>query len=43
VHQRIDFKKPYDAVSSEVLYNTRNELGIPMKLVRLIKMWLKET
>jgi hypothetical protein len=37
-HQLIDLKKPYDSVRREVLYNTLNELGIPMKLVRLIKM-----
>ena len=32
----IDFKKAYDSVSREILYN------IPMKLVRLIKMYLTE-
>jgi hypothetical protein len=36
VHQLfIDFKKAYDSVS--------REFGIPMKLVRLIKMCLNET
>jgi len=36
----IDFMKPYDSVRREVLYN---EFGIPMKLVRPIKMCLIET
>ncbi|PNF34567.1 hypothetical protein B7P43_G10641 [Cryptotermes secundus] len=44
VHQLfIDFKKAYDSVMKEVLYNILIELGIPMKLVRLIKMCLNET
>jgi hypothetical protein len=43
VHQLfIDFKKAYDLVRREVLYNIRIEFGIPMKLVRLIKMYPKE-
>jgi len=43
VHQLfIDFKKAYDSVKREVLYNL-TEFGIPMKLVRLIKMCLRET
>ena len=33
----------YDSVRSEVLYNILIEFGIPMKLVRLIKMCLTET
>jgi len=38
VHQLfIDFKKAYDR--REVLYNILIEFGIPMKLVRLIKMF----
>jgi hypothetical protein len=33
----IDFKKAYDSVRREILYNILIEFGIPMKLVRLIK------
>ena len=44
VHQLfIDFRKAYDSVRREVLYNIHIECGIPMKLVRLIKMCLNET
>ena len=39
----MDFKKAYDSVRSEVLYNILIEFCIPMKLVRLIKMCLNET
>ena len=43
VHQLfIDFKKAYDSVRREVLYNILIDFGIPMKLVRLIKMCLNE-
>jgi hypothetical protein len=35
--------KVYDSVRKEVLYYIRIEFGIPMKLVRLIKMCLNET
>ena len=39
VHQLFnDFKKAYDSVRMEVLYNILTEFGIPMKLVRPIKM-----
>jgi hypothetical protein len=44
VHQLfIDFKKAYDSLRSEVLYNILIEFGVPMKLVRLAKMCLNET
>jgi hypothetical protein len=44
VHQLfIDFKKAYDWVRREVLYIIQLEFGIPVKLVRLIKMCLNET
>jgi hypothetical protein len=44
VHQLfIDFKKAYDSVRREVLYNILIEFGIPMKSVRLIKMYSNET
>jgi hypothetical protein len=43
VHQLfIDFKKAYDTVRREVLCNILTEFGVPMKLVRLIKMCLNE-
>jgi hypothetical protein len=44
VHQLfIDFKKAYDSVKREVLYNILLEFGIPKKLVSVIKMCLNET
>ena len=44
VHQLfIDFRKAYDSVRREVLYNILIEFGIPKNLVRLIKMCLTET
>jgi hypothetical protein len=39
----IDFRKAYDSVRREVLYNILIEFGIPMKLVRPIKVGLKES
>jgi hypothetical protein len=44
VHQLfIVFKKAYESVRRKVLYNTLIDLGVPIKLVRLIKMCLNET
>jgi len=44
VHQLfIDFKKACGSVRREVLYKILIEFGIPMELVRLIKMCLNET
>ena len=44
VHQRfIDFKTSYDSIRREVLHSILIEFGIPMKMVRLINMCLKET
>jgi hypothetical protein len=37
-----DFKIAHDAMRREVLYNILIEFGMPMKLVRLIKMCLNE-
>jgi len=37
------FKKAYDSVRREALYNILIEFGIPKKLVRLIKICLAET
>jgi hypothetical protein len=39
----LDFKKACVSVRREVLYNILIEFGIPLKLVRLIKMCLNET
>ena len=39
----IDFKKACDSVRRELMYNILIGFGIPMKLVRLIKMCLTET
>jgi hypothetical protein len=41
-HLFIAFKKAYDSVRKEELYNILIELGISMKLVRLIKMCLND-
>ena len=39
----IDLKKAHNSVRREVLYNILIEFGIPMQLVRLLKMCLNET
>ena len=39
----VGFKRAYDSVRRDVLYNILIEFGIPMKVVRLIKMCLNET
>ena len=39
----VDFKRVYYSVRREVLYNILIEFGIPMELVRLIKVCLNET
>jgi sorting nexin-29 len=39
----VDFKKAYDSVRREVVYNILIECGVPLKLVRLTKMCLNET
>ena len=38
-----DFGKSYDSIRRVVLYHILIEFGIPMKLVRLIKMCLNTT
>jgi hypothetical protein len=38
-----DFEKVFDSVTREVLYNIFIVFGIPLKLVRLIKMCLNAT
>jgi hypothetical protein len=38
-----NMEKAYDSVRREDLYNILIEFGVPMKLVRLIKMRLNET
>jgi hypothetical protein len=44
VHQLfIYFKKAYDSVRTEALYNILTEFGIPMTLVSLIRICLNDT
>jgi hypothetical protein len=43
VHQLfVDCRKAYDSVRREVLYNILIEFGVPIKLARLIKMYLNK-
>jgi hypothetical protein len=43
VHQLfIGFKKAYDSVRREILYNILIDFGVPIKQIRLIKMSLNE-
>ena len=39
----IVFKKAFDLVRGEVVYNILIEFDFPMKLVKVIKMYLNET
>jgi hypothetical protein len=39
----IHFKKAYDSVKSEALFNILLEFDVPKELIRLIKMCLNET
>jgi hypothetical protein len=44
VHQLfVDVQKAYYSVRREALYSILIEFGVPMKLVKLIKMCLNET
>lgn len=39
----VDFRKAYDSIHRESLYNIMEEIGIPNKLVTLTKMCMEET
>jgi hypothetical protein len=39
----IDFKKSYDSVRREVLHSILIEFGVPMKVVRIVKICSKES
>ena len=39
----MDFKETYESVRREILYNILIQFGIPLNLVRLIKIYLNET
>lgn len=44
IHQLfIDFKQAYDSINRQKLYETMEYFEIPKKLIRLVKMTLKET
>lgn len=42
-HLFIDFKASYDSINRNQLYQALGELGIPRKLVRLVRMTMNET
>jgi sorting nexin-29 len=37
-HLFIDFKAAYDSINRKILYSAMEEFGIPLKLVRLVKL-----
>jgi sorting nexin-29 len=39
----VDFKKAYDSIHQKSLYNIMDEVGIPKKLINLIKMCMENT
>lgn len=39
----IDFKKAYDSIHRDSLYNIMDEVGIPKKLIDLIKICVENT
>jgi hypothetical protein len=39
----IDFKKMYNSVHKESLYNIMHEFGFPRKLIRLVKLCMENT
>jgi hypothetical protein len=43
LHLFMDFKKTCDPIRTEMLFNVSIEFDIPVKLVRLIKMFLDGT
>jgi hypothetical protein len=44
VHQLyIDFKQAYDSINRKKLYDVLREMQIPAKLIRLVKITLKNT
>lgn len=39
----LDYKQAYDSVNRQYLYKTLKELGVPMKIVRLVQMTMAQT